>query len=105
MKNLTVVPTTPPLEAAATAVPVSASEHQPPGLLFRLAAGAALLFVITILALIATLFADPAAPVNQWLNLWGSLLLILEVAAIFGFGLGAMFRDQHQQHAADDARR
>jgi hypothetical protein len=68
-----------------------------PGLLFHLAAGATTVFIITVLALVATLFANPNAPVNIWLNTHGGTLLGVEVAAIAMFGVAAMAQDQRLQ--------
>lgn len=73
-----------------------------PGLLFHLAAGATTVFIITVLALVATLFADPKAPVNIWLNNHGGTLLGVEVVAIAIFGVAAMARDQAQQRREAD---
>lgn len=74
-----------------------------PGLLFHLAAAATVLFIVTVLALVATLFADPAAPVNVWLNAHATKLLLAEVAAIAVLGVAAMGRDQWLQRREDAA--
>jgi hypothetical protein len=59
------------------------------------------LFIVTVLALVATLFADPEAPVNVWLNTHGTTLLLAEVAAIAVLGMAAMGRDQWLQKRED----
>jgi hypothetical protein len=65
-----------------------------PGPLFHIAAIATAVFVLTVLTMIATVFANPAAPVNQWLNQYGAGLLAGEVALIAVSGCAAMARDQ-----------
>ena len=64
-----------------------------PGFLFHLAAGAATLFVLTVLAMIAGL-AEPAAPLNRWLNRHGIALIVAEVGLIAVSACAAMWRDQ-----------
>ncbi|MDZ4688126.1 MAG: hypothetical protein SH850_23885 [Planctomycetaceae bacterium] len=73
------------------------SPRRGPGLLFHLAAGATAVFIVTVFALVATLFADPAAPVNIWFNAHAGTLLAAEVAAIAVLGVVAMGRDQWLQ--------
>jgi hypothetical protein len=80
------------IEAAKPAAPQPGPTR--PGWWFQLAALSAALFVVTVLALIATVFADPRAPVNQWLNANAGWLMLVEVVAIVVFGVGAMWRDQ-----------
>ncbi len=80
------------IEAAQPAAPPPRPTR--PGWWFQLAALSAALFVVTVLALIATVFADPRAPANQWLNAHAGKLLFGEVIAIVVFGVGAMWRDQ-----------
>jgi len=63
-------------------------------MLFHCAAGATTVFIITVLALVATLFADPEAPVNIWLNNNAAWMLGVEVVLIAVFGIAAMARDQ-----------
>jgi hypothetical protein len=67
-----------------------------PGLLFHATAGATTLFIVTVLAMIATVFADPAAPLNVWLNRYGAVLLGVEVVLIVLSSLAAMAWDQRQ---------
>lgn len=63
---------------------------------FRLVALAGALFVVTILALVAVPFGDPAAPVAQWLNRNGGVLIGAEVALILVLGFMAMLVDRRQ---------
>ena len=63
---------------------------------FRLVALAGALFVVTILALVAVPFGDPAAPVAQWLNRNGGVLIGAEVALILVLGFLAMLVDRRQ---------
>jgi hypothetical protein len=65
-------------------------------LFFRIAAGMVLVFVITIFALIAILFGDPAAPVAKWLDQNGMRLIIGEMCAILVTGALAMTVDRRQ---------
>ena len=65
-----------------------------PGLLFHVAAAATALFVLTVLVMIVTVFAEPASPLNKWLNRYGAALLLGEVAAIAVSGCAAMARDK-----------
>lgn len=65
-----------------------------PGVLFHATAAATGLFVVSVLAMVATLFGDPAAPVNQWINAHGAILLVGEVIAIAVLGVAAMANDQ-----------
>ena len=50
-----------------------------PSLLFQLVVPATAVFIITILSLIAVLFSDERAPLAQWLNKNGNLLLLAEL--------------------------
>jgi hypothetical protein len=66
----------------------------PASLLFRLIIPVTALFIITILALIATLFGDDRAPVAQFINQYGNSLLIIEFLAIVALTLAAMTADR-----------
>lgn len=84
-----------------------ATTRRGPGVLFHLTAGVTALFIITILAMVATLFGDPAAPINQWLNDNGTVLLGGEIAAIAVLGTAAMVQDsrltrQERRQAVQD---
>jgi hypothetical protein len=72
------------------------SEPQPPNLLFRLAALLTAAFVVTILALVATILGDPAAPVAKFLEREGGRLLLAEVVGILITGIGAMAWDRRR---------
>jgi hypothetical protein len=63
---------------------------------FPLAAFASVLFIITILALVAGVFGDPRAPLAQLLDRYAGRLLAGEVAAILITGFLAMFVDRRQ---------
>lgn len=82
--------------------PPSPEPQQRAGWLFQGAAVATVCFIITILSLIATVFADPRAPVNIWLNEYGTWLLLGEVAAIVTFGVAAMLQDQAGNRSRDE---
>lgn len=64
-----------------------------PGILFHLTAGATTAFIITILAMVATLFGDPAAPINEWINQHAAKVLGVEILAIAVLGTTAMVND------------
>ena len=55
-----------------------------------------LVFVITIFALIAILFGDPAAPVAKWLDQNGMRLIVGEMCSILVTGALAMTVDRRQ---------
>jgi hypothetical protein len=61
---------------------------------FRMAAILVALFVMTIFALIAIMFGDPAAPVAMWLDRYGMQLIIGEMCAILIVGTLAMTVDR-----------
>ena len=65
-----------------------------PALLFRLVVPVTVVFILTILALIACLFGDPNAPVSRWLNEHGNQLLIVEFVAVIVLSLLAMVVDR-----------
>ncbi|HIE98744.1 MAG TPA: hypothetical protein EYQ63_17480 [Fuerstia sp.] len=65
-----------------------------PSLLFRLVIPATVIFILTILALIASLFGDPRAPVSQWLEAYGNDLLIWEFIIVLAIALLAMTVDR-----------
>jgi hypothetical protein len=65
-----------------------------PGRLFQLTAFATTVFVISVLAMVATLFGDPEAPVNVWINRHMATVLLAEIVAIAVFGFAAMAWDQ-----------
>jgi len=65
-----------------------------PSLLFRLVIPATVVFILTILSLIAALFGDPKAPVAIWLDAHGNALLIWEFIAVVTLSLLAMTVDR-----------
>jgi len=66
----------------------------PASLLFRLIVPVCALFILTILALIASVFGDPRAPVSQWLDRHGTQILLYELVAIVVLILLAMTVDR-----------
>lgn len=66
----------------------------PASLLFRAIVPATAAFVITILALIATLFGDDRAPLAQFINRYGNSLLVAEFILIVALSLAAMTADR-----------
>ena len=66
----------------------------PASLLFRLIVPVCALFILTILALIASVFGDPRAPVSQWLDRHGTQFLLYELVAIVVLILLAMTVDR-----------
>jgi uncharacterized membrane protein YccC len=65
-------------------------------LFFRLAVAAGAVFVITIFALVATMFGDPDAPPNRFLDRHGGTLIAVEVAVTLSLGWLAMRVDRRQ---------
>ena len=65
-----------------------------PTLFFKLVIPATVLFIGTILALIACLFGNPDAPVGKWLEANGNTLLIWEFVAVVVLSLLAMTIDR-----------
>ena len=65
-----------------------------PTLFFKLVIPATVVFIATILALIACLFGDPDAPVNQWLDANGNSLLFWEFIAVVVLSILAMTIDR-----------
>lgn len=63
---------------------------------FRLAAFSSVLFIVTILALVAGVFGDTRAPLAHLLDRYAGRLLAGEVAAILITGFLAMFVDRRQ---------
>jgi hypothetical protein len=67
-----------------------------PNPFFQLTAAAATLFVITVLALVASMFGDPDAPQTAFLNERGGTLIAVEVVAILTLGLSALIVDRRR---------
>ena len=67
-----------------------------PSLLFQLVVPATAVFIITILSLIAVLFSDERAPLAQWLNKNGNLLLLAELVVVVVLVFAAMAVDRMQ---------
>ena len=65
-----------------------------PSLLFRLIVPATVLFIMTVLSLIAATFGDPQAPVSQWLDRNGNQLLIWEFVGVIVLSFLAMAIDR-----------
>ena len=79
------------------------TEPPPPtSRLFRLTAIAGIVFVVTILALIATIFGDSHSPAATWLNRHAGTLMAVELAALLSLGFAAMAQDQQQTRRSRD---
>lgn len=75
-----------------------------PSLIFRLVIPATAIFILTILALIASLFGDPRAPVSQWLEAHGDALLVWEFVIVLAVSLLAMTIDRWRSlHGVEEA--
>jgi hypothetical protein len=61
---------------------------------FSLCAALSLAFVITVFALVATMFGNPQSPANKFLDQQGLMLIGLEVGGILISGFAAMVLDQ-----------
>jgi hypothetical protein len=64
--------------------------------LFRLASLSAVLFIVTVLAMVATIFSDPQAPVARFLNERSGTLIGVEVVATLVLGFFAMAADRRR---------
>lgn len=69
-------------------------QKKPPNIFFRLTAITTTIFIITILGLTATIFGDPAAPIQQFFNQYGGLLIAIEAAISLFTGLLALAIDR-----------
>ena len=76
------------------APPAPATPPPRPGLLFQLTAVSATVFVVTILACVATTFGDARAPATKWFNQYVETLIAVEVIATLLLGLVAMIQDR-----------
>jgi hypothetical protein len=82
-------------------------QPEPINFFFRLVVFASALFVITIFALVATIFSDPDVPAVRFLNEYGGTLIASEVVVTLLVGFLAMAVDRRQilrkQPADEDA--
>ena len=69
---------------------------RPRNLFFPLAVASSVLFIVTILALLAGVFGDERAPLAQLLDRYAGRLIAGEVAAILITGFLALFVDRRQ---------
>lgn len=69
-------------------------EAKPPNVFFRLALGSGVLFVLTVLALTASVFGDQRSPPARFLADHGGAVIAAEVAATLVFGFWAMALDR-----------
>jgi hypothetical protein len=66
----------------------------PASLLFRLIAPVCAVFILTILAMIASIFGNPEAPLAKWLDRHVGTILTVEFVATIGLSVLAMFVDR-----------
>lgn len=66
----------------------------PASLLFRLIVPVCAMFILTVLAMIASVFGDPRAPVARWLDRYGGNILLVEFVATLAICLLAMAVDR-----------
>ncbi len=71
-------------------------QSDPPNAFFRLLLVAGALFIVTILAMIASLLGDAQAPPARWLDRHGTTILVYEVGAILVTGFLALAIDRRQ---------
>ena len=64
--------------------------------LFQLTAAVTVVFIVTILAMVAMLVGDANAPVNLWFNVHGATVLAIEVIGIGVAGMSAMIADRQE---------
>ena len=72
------------------------SRPQPPNIFFRLIIPAAAAFIVTVLAMVATVFGDPEAPINGLLDRYGGYLVTVEVMIILVLLLLALGIDRRE---------
>ena len=65
-----------------------------PSLLFRLIVPVTIVFIMTILILIAVLFGNPEAPISKWLHANGNHILFYELIAVVVLSIVAMAVDR-----------
>ena len=65
-------------------------------ILFNLTAGVTTAFIVTILAMFAMLNGDSNWPINRWFNVYGAVVLTVEVVSIGVFGMLAMIADRQE---------
>ena len=70
---------------------------------YYIAGGLAALFAVTIMASLASLLGDPRAPVTRFLDAWGTLLLLGEVAGILLAGFAALVCDRPSAEPAEQS--
>jgi hypothetical protein len=63
---------------------------------FSLCAGLSVAFIISVFALVATMFGDPQSPMNQFLDQYGLMVIAVEVVGILVCGVLAMALDRWQ---------
>lgn len=66
----------------------------PASLLFPLIVPACAVFILTILAMIASVFGNPDAPVTKWLDRNVSTILTIEFVAVITLSVLAMLTDR-----------
>lgn len=67
-----------------------------PNRLFQLVALLGAVFIVTILAMVASMLGDPRAPISRFLDEQGGNLIAIEVASLFVVGIAAMALDRHR---------
>jgi threonine/homoserine/homoserine lactone efflux protein len=60
---------------------------------FRAVGVGALVFILTVLVMVAALFTDPETAINRWLNRYALYLLLAEVGALLVLAAVAMTTD------------
>lgn len=68
----------------------------PTSWLFRLVVPATAVFILTVMALIASVFGDPDAPAAQWLDQNGNELLMWEFIVVMALAVLAMAGDRRR---------
>jgi len=66
----------------------------PASLLFRLIVPVCAVFIVSILAMIASVFGNPEAPISKWLDRHVGTILAVEFFATIGLSVLAMFVDR-----------
>ena len=67
-----------------------------PSLLFRLIVPATVMFIMTVLCLVASIFSDPESPQAQWIDQHADSLLLWELIVVLVLAVLAMAIDRRR---------
>ncbi|MDA1013513.1 MAG: hypothetical protein O3A00_03550 [Planctomycetota bacterium] len=85
-----------PTPPVTNAPPEDIAEPARPNVFFRMAVAATAIFILTILATVATIFGDADAPPTRFLHRHGDLLMLMEVVIAVTLGAMAIAADRKE---------